>query len=424
MNEITLNAMILQILYRKKRFFLFLLIPLLAGMTFGLIRDLGKTAQNPPGPVVTDYRQVQYDALESIYEAELEEMESSLLLNMDPSRVYTRRHTIFVDETLVGSVTGEGPGSNEAIGYYYAWYKFTPTDYDVFRQILGDPGLSPRQIDEVVLLAYNNELNLLTLAATHSDRAVADALGEYNYNRILALYEAQTAPDHELKLIGDLSEAGANDTILTRINEKTTRLNGYRQKMDELRPALAVGEQSPGTSLGTLMRAMFKWGILGLMGGIALAMISAAILAARSDEITDLEMLESEAAGAPFLGFIPRGRQTLPQRLVFGRVTAETVRANLLLRLALNQKNQADPVLRVISLDTESAELTGQLCDGLPLASIRTLDPQDPMKMAELSAPDQVLIIASPRVHRPVLRQLTDLITRTGAAPFILIQGE
>lgn len=424
MKEITLNAMILQILYRKGRFFLLILIPLLAGMTFGLVRSAGRTGPNPPGPAVTDYRQIQYDALESLYEAELAQMESSLLLNMDPSRVYSRRHTIFIDESNPQSGAGEVVRSNEAIGYYYAWYKFTPADYEVFRQILGDPALSTSQIDEVVVQAYNNDLNLLTLAATHTNGDVAKALGEYNYKRIMALFEDQTAPDHELKLIGDLSGEGADDTILARINEKVTRLNGYRQKMDELRPALAVGEQSPGTSLGTLMRAMFKWGILGLMGGIALAMISAAILAARSDEITDLEMLESEAAGAPFLGFIPRGRQTLPQRLVFGRVTAETVRANLLLRLALNQKNQADPVLRVISLDTESAELTGQLCDGLPLASIRTLDPQDPMKMAELSAPDQVLIIASPRVHRPVLRQLTDLITRTGAAPFILIQGE
>lgn len=424
MNEITLNSIILQILYRKGRFFLLILIPLLAGMTFGLIRDLGSAGPNLPGPVVTDYRQIQYDALESLYESKLAEMEASLLLNMDPAKVYSRRHTIFIDETYAQSAEGEITRSDDAIGYFYAWYKFTPADYDVFRQILGEPGLSTRQIDEVVVQAYNNDLNLLTLAATHPDRAVAEALGEYNYKRVMALFENQTAPDHELKLIGDLSGEGADDAILTRINEKVTELNGYRQTMDQLRPALTAGEASPGTSLGTVIRSMLKWGILGLMGGFALALITAAILAARTEEITDIETLESGAAGAPFLGFIPRGRQTLPQRLVFGSVRADSVKANVLMRLALDLKHLVDPVLWVISLDTDAAELTSRLREGLPLASIRTLDPQDPLKMAELSRADQVLIVASPRVHRPSLRQLADLIARSGAAPSILIQGQ
>ena len=427
MNEITLNAIFLQILRRKRLFALILLVPMLLGMGLGLWRGL--ESSGGPGPwapgIQTDYHRLQYDAINSLYEAGLEDLENSLLLNLDPSQVHSRRHTFYLDDSAKAGASGELVQPSDEIGFYYAWYKFTQEDYSEFRSILGDPQLTESQIDELVAQAYNNDLNLLTLASIHPDPAIANALGQYNSERIMKIYEAQSDPNHELHLIGDLFLDRADESILTKLNEKTTILDNYKRKMDELRPALLVtSEPAASGSFNSLMASLVKWGLLGLMGGLALTLVAAAFLAARSDEIHDVDALLKRDLGAPFLGFLPGSSQLLAERLVFGQAEAQPVMDQLLMRLSIDQKKTDDGTLRVVGLGTDIKSLVRALQTGLPGMEIQGIDRLDPMSIRELEATDQVLLVGTPQTARKELRQTVELIRHSGASVSVVVQAD
>lgn len=420
MKEITLNAILLQILRRKRLFALVILIPLVLGMVLGVQKSLSpvSSGEQQEEPLSFNYRKTQYDALESLYLSQQKSLKESILLNFDPSAVTTRRHAIFIDDSSRVEGGAQVQTANE-IGYFYSFYKFTSQDYVQFKRILGNASLSDEQVDELVAQAYNDDLNLLTLAAVHEDPAVAEALGNYNYDRIMGIYEAQANKTYELKEIGATTQKKADETIMQRLTLRIEQLDDYKKQMDELRPALVLPtDPSAGVSAGSILRSVAKWGLLGLFGGLALAFVLAAVLAGRSMMIHDSADLE-QLTGRPLLGFIPDGSQKLADRLIFGTVTQKDQTERLLSRLSLDLKDAQAHRLTLIQLGAASAsKLQTTLSDQLKETEVELLERFDYDHLSEIGPDSQVVLVANPMISRSELKNVQELAQKAGARLF------
>lgn len=418
MKEIALKSILLQFLRRKKLFSLLILFPLLLGMAAGALRSRSSAGPSPGTGRGAEYQYMkrQYDALVSLKDSQQQMITDSILLNMDPAKVAGRRHTFFL-EAKTGSAAFEGDLVTAGrIGNYYAYYKFTAQDYAAFRQILGKPELAEIYIDELVGQAYNSDLGLLTLAALHPDQAVADRLGEYNYERVIRLYSQNPSKNHTLLLIGDVSLVRTDESISQRLNDRITAVAKAQEQIDALGPRLAAMEIVPDLNRGgDLAGSILTWGLLGLLGGLALALVVAAVFAGRGDTVYDTDELGSSLR-TEVLGFIPGRRMDLAERLVFGPVRKNDQYERVLSRLGLELRQTDQQEMTLVSPgNTDISEFLGDLQRDLPLARIRQMDRLDRQTLPELRRGSLVLLAEEPSQSRVNIREHMELIRKSGS---------
>lgn len=413
MKEITLNSIILQLLRNKKVTAILVLIPMILGLAFGLIKSKGGASQvSPVDKAYLESKTLQYRAYDETNKAITEYINNSVYLNIDPKSVFTKTYTIYVAPIV------ENMDIMSKAGFYYANAVPEKADYDIYKNIIGE-NIRDKYIDELVPVSYQADTGVLTIKGIYKDPIKASELADANYKRVKALYENFNGQDHTLMDLGSVVTQAEDSNIPTKLGTLLQQVDDQKSRMNALMPfVIQNDENTPAKSSSGVLSSMIKWGILGFAGGIALALLYALLKSPGSNLINDIKEFEKQS-GIPVLGFIKQSELTLADRMVVGNSKDLEDQKNIIaskLAIALDGNSEKNSNLLVVGKPIDSISvIKDEGKKNFSDVNFKNVDSINSGNIDQLKAVDSVLFVDSVRsADKEQLKDVSDLVIKAG----------